>query len=105
MRGLLLAAAACLLLGAVSPDTYQSKLADLARRYTDWSFEQNPTSATDAGIHKFDTRLADYSAATQTQQYAQLRKFRDELAALQPPAGASPHERVDYLLIRADLES
>ena len=35
---------------------------------------------------------------------AQLRSYRNELAALQPPAGASAHERVDYLLIRANLE-
>ncbi len=34
----------------------------------------------------------------------QLRSYRNELAALEPPAGASAHERVDYLLIRANIE-
>ncbi len=33
-----------------------------------------------------------------------LRAYRDQLAALLPPAGASAHDRVDYLLVRADLE-
>ncbi len=38
-----------------------------------WSFEQNPSSATDAGIHTYDSRLADYSARTQAAQMVQLR--------------------------------
>jgi uncharacterized protein (DUF885 family) len=106
MRRALLAAAACVLLAAATPapSNYESRLVDLERRYTLWSFAQNPTSATDAGIHDYDTRLADYSAATQSAQMAQLRRYRSELVALQPPPGASAHERVDYLLIRANLE-
>lgn len=83
---------------------YRSKLADLDRRYTAWSLERNPTYATDSGVHDYDTRLADFSAAAQRDDLARLRGFRDELAALQPASGASPHDRVDYLLVRADLE-
>ena len=85
--------------------SYQSKLIDLDRRYTFWSFEQNPTYATDSGIHTFDAKLAEFSPSAQAAAMTTLRGFRDELAALQPPADASPHERVDYLLIRSDLES
>lgn len=69
-----------------------------------WSFEQNPSNATDAGIHTYDTKLADYSAAAQAAQMVRLRAYRNQLAALLPPAGASAHDRVDYLLVRADLE-
>jgi uncharacterized protein (DUF885 family) len=87
-----------------TPSSYDVKLIDLERRYTFWSFEQNPTSATDAGIHTYDTRLADFSPQTQAAQMTQLRAYRNELAALQPPLGASAHDRVDYLLIRANLE-
>ena len=106
MRAATLAVAACLLIGAASPPPpgYQSRLVDLERRYTFWSFAENPTSATDAGIHDYDTRLADFSAATQAAEMAQLRRYRSELVALQPPPGAGTHERVDYLLIRANLE-
>jgi uncharacterized protein (DUF885 family) len=88
-----------------APADYESRLVDLERSYTMWSFEQNPTSATDAGIHTYDAKLADFLPQTQAAQMVQLRKYRDELAALQPAPGASPHERVDYLLIRSNLEA
>ena len=97
--------AALALLGAIgSTDHYQQHLIDLERSYMAWSFEQNPTSATDAGIHQYDDRLADYSQAAQRMQWVQLRVFRNELATLQPPPGADPHARMDYLLIRANIE-
>jgi uncharacterized protein (DUF885 family) len=83
---------------------YQSRIIDLDRRYAMWSFSQDPTGATDAGIHQYDALLADYSAATQAAQMRRLRGFRNELAALQPPRGASRHEIVDYLLTRSDIE-
>jgi uncharacterized protein (DUF885 family) len=89
--------------GSAASD-YEAKLVALEHRYTDWCFEQSPTYATDSGVHAYDARLADFSAGAQTAALATLRAFRDQLAALQPPADATPHERVDYLLIRADLE-
>jgi uncharacterized protein (DUF885 family) len=106
MRRATLAAAVLALIGAASPapSGYEGRLVDLERRYTFWSFAENPTSATDAGIHDYDTKLADFSPARQAAEMAQLRRYRSELVALQPPSGASPHERVDYLLIRANLE-
>lgn len=89
---------------SAAPD-YQARLIDLDRRYTFWSFAQNPTYATDSGVHDDDARLADFSPEAQAGQMQRLRTFRDELAGLQPPAGATPHERVDYLLVRADMEA
>jgi uncharacterized protein (DUF885 family) len=89
---------------AVAGASYQAKLADLDRRYVFWSFEQSPTYATDSGIHIYDDRLADFSPRAQAAAMQRLRQFRDELATLQPPAGASRHDRADYLLVRADLE-
>jgi uncharacterized protein (DUF885 family) len=97
-------AAACAMPAPAATSGYESKLLDLDQRYTAWSFEQNPTYATDSGIHDYDTRLADFSPASQAAAMARLRAFRDELAALQPPPDATPHERVDYLLIRSDME-
>ncbi|HEX4014394.1 MAG TPA: DUF885 domain-containing protein [Candidatus Cybelea sp.] len=84
---------------------YQAKLEDLGRRYTMWSYEENPSSATDAGIHTYDARLADYSPQVLAAQMVTLRGFRNELAALQPTPGTSPHDRVDYLLLRSNIES
>jgi uncharacterized protein (DUF885 family) len=85
-------------------DNYQAKLVDLQQRYTMWSLKENPSAATDAGIHTYDARLADFAPAVQVVEMVQLRRFRNELVALEPPFSASPHERVDYLLIRANLE-
>lgn len=96
------------LLGAATPAppaAYEAKLLDLQHRYTAWSFEQEPTYATDSGIHTYDDRLADESPAAQGAALERLHAFREELAALQPPAGTPPQSYVDYLLIRADLES
>jgi uncharacterized protein (DUF885 family) len=117
VRGVLAASAIVVVLGATPPPPkpsfdypapapvpYQQRLVALERNYTDWAFRENPTSATDAGIHAYDGRLADFSPATQAAEMAKLRRYRDQLAGMQPPAGASPHERVDYLLIRSNLE-
>jgi uncharacterized protein (DUF885 family) len=105
-RRLLFLGAVCLVLcAAAAPSSnYEQKLVALERSYTFWSFEQYPTTATDAGIHTYDDRLADYSPATQVAQMVRLRGYRNELAALQPGSNASAHARVDYLLIRANIE-
>jgi uncharacterized protein (DUF885 family) len=90
---------------AAQPSTsYDGKLIDLDRRYTMWSLHESPTSSTDAGLHDVDDKLADFSAQTQAAEMVRLRGFRDELAALTPPADASRHDVVDYLLVRSDLE-
>ena len=108
MRRLFAAAAAAVLLCAAAPASsteYQQRLIALERAYTDWSFQESPTSATDAGIHTYDDRLADYSPATQAAEMKKLRGFRSELGALEPAAGTDAHAYVDYLLVRSNLES
>lgn len=108
MRRVLALAAGLVLLcvGAAPPSSsYQQRLIELERSYTFWSLEQSPTSATDAGIHTYDDRLADYSPQAQAAQLRRLREFRNALAALQPPAGTDAHAFVDYLLIRSNLEA
>jgi uncharacterized protein (DUF885 family) len=106
MRGFGVLVACCMLLSAVAAPSsdYQQRLEALEHSYTDWTFKEQPTFATDSGIHTYDDRLADYSPAAQTAEMVQLRRYRNELAALEPPADATPHARVDYLLVRSDLE-
>jgi uncharacterized protein (DUF885 family) len=87
-----------------APLSYEQRLVDLEQRYIAWSFQQNPTYATDSGIHTYDNRLADYSAYAQNAQMVRLRGFRNDLAGLTPASGTAPHARVDYLLIRSDVE-
>ncbi|MDQ2679742.1 MAG: DUF885 domain-containing protein [Candidatus Eremiobacteraeota bacterium] len=90
---------------ASASDVYAAKLVNLAKRYQTDGFREYPTSATDAGIHIYDNRLEDFSAASQGQSYRKLRSFRNELAGLLPPVGASTHDRVDYLLLRSNIEN
>jgi uncharacterized protein (DUF885 family) len=110
LRWLRLAVLGTVLLAAAVPmrplaaGDYQTKLIDLDRRYTYWSFQQSPTYATDSGVHDYDALLSDFSPQAEAAAMQQLHAFRNELAALQPPPSATPHERVDYLLVRADVE-
>ncbi len=83
---------------------YDAQLVALAKSYQAEAFAESPSSATDAGIHTLDAQLAQYSAQAQADQFAKLLDFRGRLVALQPPAGASVHDRVDYLLLRSRME-
>ncbi|MBV8067954.1 MAG: DUF885 family protein, partial [Candidatus Eremiobacteraeota bacterium] len=114
MRGVVVVCAAVIVLGATTPsptpgdyqsNPYQERLIALQRSYTEWSFQENPTAATDAGIHRYDDRLTDYSPATQEAEMKRLRAFRNELAGLKPPANSGAHAFVDYLLIRSNIEA
>jgi uncharacterized protein (DUF885 family) len=61
--------------------------ASLADRFFDeYYFPYNPTSATSAGIHKYDGKLEDYSKRGVTERVAILKKFESEFAKL--PADA-----------------
>lgn len=88
-----------------APGAYDAKLVDLETRYVENGLRESPSSATDAGVHLYDERLADYSAPALAASMARLVAFRNELAALQPPPDASPHDRADYLLVRSDIEN
>ncbi len=55
-------------------------LASLADEYFDrfW-FPNNPTAATQAGIHRYDGRLEDYGRAAVDRQVAELQRYRSRL--------------------------
>jgi hypothetical protein len=90
---------------AASPlSDYDAQLVALGKSYQAESFAEDPSGATDAGIHALDGQLARYSAQAQAEQFAKLLDFRTRLVALQPAAGASAHDRVDYLLLRSRME-
>jgi uncharacterized protein (DUF885 family) len=88
-----------------SPDAYAAHLEGFAREYEANALLEDPTAATDAGIHRYDDRLADYSAGAQAADYARLVGFRNRLAALQPAPDVPIHDQVNYLLLRSNLES
>jgi hypothetical protein len=72
----------------------------LADRYFDeYFFPYNPTSATAAGIHKYDDQLEDYSAAGVKQRIAILKKFEGEFEKV----AAGPDRDLVLSSIRASL--
>jgi uncharacterized protein (DUF885 family) len=52
------------------------------RFFDDYYFPSSPTTATSAGIHKYDEKLEDYSKAGVTKRIASLKKFESEFARL-----------------------
>lgn len=78
-------------------------LRDSAHAYYQWRNEQFPVASSDQGLHRWDDRLADYSAAG-------IRARRDRVSALigevrgLDVTGWSKDDRIDRLLFLAQLE-
>ena len=56
------------------------------RFFDEYYFPYSPTTATSAGIHKYDDKLEDYSKAGVTKRVAALKKFEGEFDKLPPSA-------------------
>src|SRR5260370_14302206 len=84
------------MLTAISAASAQS-LTD--RFFDEYYFPFNPTTATAAGIHKYDDKLEDYSKAGAAARVTALKKFEPEFVKL--PAGAERDLVLNY--IRASL--
>jgi len=52
------------------------------RYFDEYYFPSSPTTATSAGIHKYDDKLEDYSKAGVTKRVAELKKFEGEFQKL-----------------------
>ena len=89
---------------AQSQPYYGNQLEDFARRLTTYEFSLDPVGSTDAGLHTADNKLGDFSPSARQDYLQRLHEFRDELTRLVPPADASPHDQVNYLLMRANIE-
>jgi uncharacterized protein (DUF885 family) len=69
------------------------------RFFDEYYFPFNPTTATSAGIHKYDGKLEDYSQAGIAKREAALKKFESEFAKLPE----SPDRDLVLNSIRASL--
>lgn len=94
---------------AVSPPTNKPGTADIAalRKMADdyyaWRNENYPVGSSDSGLHTWDDRLTDYSAAKIAERAGHVRKLLDQVRAL--PAGSWPKDdRIDWMLFRSQLE-
>lgn len=81
-----------------------ARLVDLTARYWAWTLADDPTNATELGVHALDDRLADRSAAGVAARRADIRGFRGELAQL-TPALEVPSDRTSAELLLAALEA
>ena len=90
LAGTLLAACVIVPVHADSPKaaaqaTPSQSFAALADEFFDsYYFPNNPTTATQSGIHKYDDQLEDYSRAQVDKQIAALQKFESRFAAIDP---------------------
>jgi uncharacterized protein (DUF885 family) len=92
--------------GAVAaPMSADAALLRLADEYLDhYYFPNNPTAATEAGVHRYDAQLEDYSRAALDRQSKALRAYERRFEALDP---AQLSERVagDRALLLSSVRS
>jgi uncharacterized protein (DUF885 family) len=69
-------------LAATDPAADFNSLVD---KYFDFHFEFNPTEATQAGFHQYDSKLEDYSAAGRKQEIAGLKDYLAKFEKLDGP--------------------
>jgi uncharacterized protein (DUF885 family) len=66
--------------------------------FQDIYFKFSPTAGTEAGLHKYDSQLEDYSAAGEQQQVAALEAFEKKLLTLDP-SGLDQERAADYQIL------
>jgi uncharacterized protein (DUF885 family) len=79
-------------------------LRKLADEFYAWRNENFPVNSSDAGLHTWDNRLTDYSAAKIAERNQHVRKLLDQVRAM-PGAKWPKDDRIDWMLFRAQLEN
>jgi uncharacterized protein (DUF885 family) len=78
-------------------------LRKMAGEFYAWRNENFPVYSSDAGLHSWDNRLTDYSAAKIAERAQHVRKLLDRVRAM-PGARWPKEDRIDWMLFRAQLE-
>lgn len=78
-------------------------LRKLADDYYAWRNENYPVRSSDAGMHTWDNRLTDYSAAKVAERAEHVRALLDKVRAMKTDKW-SKDARIDWILFRAQLE-
>jgi uncharacterized protein (DUF885 family) len=96
---------ATLLAQAPGPKTGSdiAALRKIADDFYAWRNENFPVYSSDAGLHTWDNRLTDYSAAKISERAQHIRKLLDQVRAM-PGAKWPKEDRIDWMLFRAQLE-
>jgi uncharacterized protein (DUF885 family) len=88
---------------ASSKSADPAALRKLAEDYYNWRNENYPVGSSEAGLHTWDDRLTDFSAAKVAERAQHVRKLLDQVRAMST-SGWSKDDRIDWLLFRAQLE-
>jgi uncharacterized protein (DUF885 family) len=79
-------------------------LRKLADEFYTWRNQNFPVNSSDSGLHTWDNRLTDYSAAKIAERNQHVRKLLDQVRAM-PGAKWPKDDRIDWMLFRAQLEN
>ncbi len=96
----LMAVLSGILPGAGEPRSWDT----LVDHFFDEYYRFNPSAATSAGFHQYDTQLEDYSAASVQRYVAALHGFEVEVSAF-PAAGLSREQAPDRDLVLATIRA
>jgi len=94
---------------AISPVPARSGTGDIAslRKMADdyytWRNQNYPVFSSDSGLHTWDNRLTDYSAAKIAERAQHIRRLLEQVRALTTTSW-SKDDRIDWMLFRAQLE-
>jgi uncharacterized protein (DUF885 family) len=95
---------AFILLALTMPVLAQQKLHKLADDYYDWQKVTNPVYASDQGLHTWDDKMTDFSAAAIAKRRAHVASLLAQVKAMD--IGKWPKdEKIDWILFRSQLES
>jgi len=78
-------------------------LRHLAGDYYNWRNQKYPVASSDAGLHRWDSKLTDYSSASIAARRAHVVSLLAQVNAMQT-AKWKKDDRIDWLLFRAQLE-
>ena len=77
----------------------------VAEQYYQWRNQTRPVWSSDQGLHTWDDRLGDYSAAAVQERAEHVRKLLAHVQSMEPATRSwSRDDRIDWLLFRAQLE-
>src|SRR5207249_3177050 len=76
----------------------------LANDYYNWRNENDPVSSSNAGLHTWDDRLADFSPAKIAERAQHVRALLDKVRSMKIDTWPKD-EQIDAILFRAQLEN
>jgi uncharacterized protein (DUF885 family) len=97
---------------AINPEAFKNQnvnaavaaLHKLADDYYAWRNENYPVRSSEAGLHRWDDRLTDYSPAKITERAQHVRSLLEKVRAMKTDNWPK-NERIDWILFCAQLEN